>query len=102
MFLGERRQLVEDLVLAGGTSRAGRRRWRRCCRCSARTSAGSCGRWTACRSRCACIDPPLHEFLPDLTELSVEVAVAEAKGEPVDQKRATCSTPSGGCTRATR
>lgn len=30
------------------------------------------------------IDPPLHEFLPDLTELSVKVAVAEAKGEEVD------------------
>jgi pyruvate,orthophosphate dikinase len=26
------------------------------------------------------LDPPLHEFLPDLTELSVRVAVAEAKG----------------------
>jgi pyruvate, orthophosphate dikinase len=28
------------------------------------------------------LDPPLHEFLPDLTELSVRVALAEAKGEP--------------------
>ncbi len=27
------------------------------------------------------IDPPLHEFLPDLTELSVKVALAEASGE---------------------
>ncbi len=27
------------------------------------------------------IDPPLHEFLPDYTELSVKVALAEAKGE---------------------
>jgi pyruvate,orthophosphate dikinase len=27
------------------------------------------------------IDPPLHEFLPNLTELAVRVAVAEAKGE---------------------
>jgi pyruvate,orthophosphate dikinase len=27
------------------------------------------------------IDPPLHEFLPDLTELSIKVAVAKAKGE---------------------
>ena len=27
------------------------------------------------------IDPPLHEFLPDLTELSVKVAVAEERGE---------------------
>jgi pyruvate,orthophosphate dikinase len=33
------------------------------------------------------LDPPLHEFLPDLTELSVKVAVAEAVGEP-DEKAA--------------
>ena len=33
------------------------------------------------------IDPPLHEFLPDLTELTVEVAVAEAKGEVPDAAR---------------
>lgn len=31
------------------------------------------------------LDPPLHEFLPDLTELSVKVALAEAAGE-VDPK----------------
>jgi pyruvate, orthophosphate dikinase len=29
------------------------------------------------------IDPPLHEFLPDLTELSVKIAVQEAAGETV-------------------
>ncbi len=28
------------------------------------------------------LDPPLHEFLPDLTELSVRVAVAEEQGTP--------------------
>ncbi|WP_053205761.1 pyruvate, phosphate dikinase [Jiangella muralis] len=28
------------------------------------------------------LDPPLHEFLPDLTDLSVRVAVAEATGAP--------------------
>ncbi|MEI6373913.1 MAG: pyruvate, phosphate dikinase [Actinomycetes bacterium] len=27
------------------------------------------------------LDPPLHEFLPDLTELSVRVAIAEIRGE---------------------
>jgi pyruvate,orthophosphate dikinase len=32
------------------------------------------------------IDPPLHEFLPDLTELSVKIAVAEAQGEQVADK----------------
>ncbi len=31
------------------------------------------------------LDPPLHEFLPDLTELSVRVAVAEARDEPDDE-----------------
>jgi pyruvate,orthophosphate dikinase len=31
------------------------------------------------------LDPPLHEFLPDLTDLSVEVALAEERGE-VDER----------------
>jgi pyruvate, orthophosphate dikinase len=30
------------------------------------------------------LDPPLHEFLPDFTELSVRVALAEQRGEPHD------------------
>ncbi|TMR06875.1 pyruvate, phosphate dikinase [Actinomadura soli] len=33
------------------------------------------------------LDPPLHEFLPDLTELSVRVALADARGEPVERDR---------------
>ncbi len=33
------------------------------------------------------IDPPLHEFLPDLTELTVECAVAEATGKTPDRAR---------------
>lgn len=33
------------------------------------------------------IDPPLHEFLPDVTELSVRVALAEARGEAAPQDR---------------
>jgi pyruvate,orthophosphate dikinase len=37
------------------------------------------------------LDPPLHEFLPDLTELSVEVALAEERGE-VDEHRRTLLT----------
>ncbi|GEN80037.1 pyruvate, phosphate dikinase [Actinotalea fermentans] len=31
------------------------------------------------------IDPPLHEFLPDFTELSVKVALAEARGDESDE-----------------
>ncbi len=37
------------------------------------------------------LDPPLHEFLPDLTELSVEVALAEERGQ-VDEHAATLLT----------
>ncbi|HKA68870.1 MAG TPA: pyruvate, phosphate dikinase [Actinomycetes bacterium] len=33
------------------------------------------------------LDPPLHEFLPDLTELSVRVAVAEARGDDPGRDR---------------
>jgi pyruvate,orthophosphate dikinase len=32
------------------------------------------------------LDPPLHEFLPDLTELSVEVALGVERGEDVAEK----------------
>ncbi|MEW6059827.1 MAG: pyruvate, phosphate dikinase [Actinomycetota bacterium] len=37
------------------------------------------------------LDPPLHEFLPDLTKLSVEVALAESKGETegLEEKKRT-------------
>jgi pyruvate,orthophosphate dikinase len=31
------------------------------------------------------IDPPLHEFLPDLTDLSVKVALAHARGDSGDE-----------------
>ncbi|MBA2309312.1 MAG: pyruvate, phosphate dikinase, partial [Pseudonocardiales bacterium] len=37
------------------------------------------------------LDPPLHEFLPDLTELSVKVALVEERGEP-DEKAQTLLT----------
>ena len=37
------------------------------------------------------LDPPLHEFLPDITELSVKVALAEERGE-VDERDTTLLT----------
>ena len=37
------------------------------------------------------LDPPLHEFLPDYTELSVQVAVGEATGEPDKEAAALLS-----------
>ena len=48
------------------------------------------------------LDPPLHEFLPDLTELSVKVAVAEARGEDARERAAAARRPCTGCTSRTR
>ena len=87
MFLGDRRQLVEDLVLADGDEE------------HASTLAallplqredfvGILRAMDGLPVTVRLLDPPLHEFLPDYVELQVEIAVAEATGTPVDPKRA--------------
>ncbi|HEX2902930.1 MAG TPA: pyruvate, phosphate dikinase [Jatrophihabitans sp.] len=80
MFLGDRRQLVEALILADTDSERERELaellplqrddFRR-------IFEAMDGLPVTIRL----LDPPLHEFLPDITELSVRVAVAEARGE---------------------
>jgi len=42
------------------------------------------------------LDPPLHEFLPDRTELAVRVATATATGKP-DAATRSCSPRWNGC-----
>jgi pyruvate,orthophosphate dikinase len=83
MFLGERRQFVEDLILAEGDEDKD----------AALQAllplqrADFIGIFTAMDElpvTVRLIDPPLHEFLPDLTELTTAIAVKEAKGETVD------------------
>jgi pyruvate,orthophosphate dikinase len=85
MFLGERRAYVERLILAEGDEEQ-----------AAALDAllplqredfvGIFGAMDGLPVTVRLIDPPLHEFLPDLTELSVKVAVAEARGDSVDDK----------------
>jgi pyruvate,orthophosphate dikinase len=83
MFLGERRQLVEDLILAETDA--------------ARKAALDTleplqrGDFTEILEAMdglpvtiRLIDPPLHEFLPDYTELSVQVALAGDKATEQD------------------
>ena len=48
MFLGDRRVLIERVILAV-PPRSATTRWPRCCRCSARTSPSCSTRWTGCR-----------------------------------------------------
>ncbi|WP_433803307.1 pyruvate, phosphate dikinase [Actinomycetospora sp. CA-084318] len=87
MFLGERRSLVEDLVLAETAEEREK--------ALAALLPMQIEDFTALYRAMAglpvtirLLDPPLHEFLPDLTELSVEVAVARERGELTDKQEA--------------
>ncbi|HET9167851.1 MAG TPA: putative PEP-binding protein, partial [Actinospica sp.] len=80
MFLGERRTLVERLILAEDDSE----RSKVLAELLPMQREDFVGILTAMGGlpvTVRLLDPPLHEFLPDLTELSVRVAVAEARGE---------------------
>ena len=80
MFLGERRSLVERLILAEDDSE----RTKVLAELLPMQREDFVGILTAMGGlpvTVRLLDPPLHEFLPDLTELSVRVAVAEARGE---------------------
>ena len=86
MFLGDRRQLVETLILAESDDE----------RQAALDALEPLQRedftgifWAmdGLPVTVRLLDPPLHEFLPSYEELSVEVAVAESKGEDVPDRR---------------
>jgi pyruvate,orthophosphate dikinase len=87
MFLGERRMLVERLILADGRAE----------RESALAELLPMQRedfvalltaMDGLPTTIRLLDPPLHEFLPDRTELAVRVAVAKATGgaDPADER----------------
>jgi pyruvate, orthophosphate dikinase len=85
MFLGERRQLVERLILADDDAT----------RQSALDALEPLQRGDFVEIFAAMdglpatirlLDPPLHEFLPDLTELSVKIALAGDNATPADLK----------------
>ncbi len=86
MFLGERRQLVEDLVLADGPDAQGAA-LDALLPLQREDFAGILRAMDGLPVTVRLLDPPLHEFLPDLTDLSVELAVAEATGQQVEPKR---------------
>ena len=87
MFLGDRRQLVEDLILAdsGDDRRAALDALRP-------LQKGDYLEILEAMDGLPVIvrllDPPLHEFLPDFTELEVEWALAKAKGARLEDDRA--------------
>ncbi|HEX7355624.1 MAG TPA: pyruvate, phosphate dikinase [Mycobacteriales bacterium] len=83
MFLGDRRQLVEDLILADGDEQR-QAALDALLPLQREDFVGILDAMDGLPVTIRLIDPPLHEFLPDLTELSVEVALA---GEGVDPRR---------------
>ncbi|WP_112237573.1 pyruvate, phosphate dikinase [Kribbella monticola] len=79
MFLGERRQFVEELILAEGPAE----QQAALDRLLPLQRADFTEIFTAMDGlpvTVRLIDPPLHEFLPDLTDLSVRVAVDHVQG----------------------
>jgi pyruvate,orthophosphate dikinase len=80
MFLGERRQLVERLILAD-TDEERETQLAKLLPLQREDFVGILEAMDGLPVTIRLLDPPLHEFLPDITELSVRVAVAEARGE---------------------
>jgi pyruvate,orthophosphate dikinase len=80
MFLGERRALVEALILAD-TDEERERQLADLLPLQREDFVELFRAMDGLPVTIRLLDPPLHEFLPDITELSVRVAVAEARGE---------------------
>ncbi|MFC7328979.1 pyruvate, phosphate dikinase [Marinactinospora rubrisoli] len=80
MFLGDRRQLVERLILAD-TDKEREESLAALLPLQRDDFIGIFEAMDGLPVTVRLLDPPLHEFLPDITELSVRVAVAESRGE---------------------
>ncbi|MDG9705186.1 pyruvate, phosphate dikinase [Streptomyces sp. DH37] len=81
MFLGERRELVERLILADTETE----REQALAALMPLQKGDFVELFEAMDGlpvTVRLLDPPLHEFLPDITELSVRVALAESRREP--------------------
>ena len=86
MFLGDRRALVEALILAD-TDEERDRQLAELLPLQRKDFVDIFAAMDDLPVTIRLLDPPLHEFLPDLTELSVRVALAEARGEATELDR---------------
>jgi pyruvate,orthophosphate dikinase len=81
MFLGDRRELVERLILAD-TEEEREASLKALLPLQKQDFVELFEAMDGLPVTIRLLDPPLHEFLPDITELSVRVALAEARQEP--------------------
>ncbi|MFF4830325.1 pyruvate, phosphate dikinase [Streptomyces sp. NPDC001315] len=81
MFLGDRRELVERLILAD-TEDEREESLKALLPLQKQDFVELFSAMDGLPVTVRLLDPPLHEFLPDVTELSVRVALAESRQEP--------------------
>nr|WP_309061875.1 pyruvate, phosphate dikinase [Streptomyces sp.] len=81
MFLGDRRELVERLILAD-TEAEREESLKALLPLQKQDFVELFEAMDGLPVTIRLLDPPLHEFLPDITELSVRVALAESRQEP--------------------
>ncbi|WEO97560.1 pyruvate, phosphate dikinase [Streptomyces sp. FXJ1.172] len=81
MFLGDRRELVERLILAD-TEDERQESLKALLPLQKQDFVELFSAMDGLPVTVRLLDPPLHEFLPDITELSVRVALAESRQEP--------------------
>ncbi|MFJ3619691.1 pyruvate, phosphate dikinase [Streptomyces iakyrus] len=81
MFLGDRRELVERLILAD-TQAEREESLKELLPLQKQDFVQLFESMDGLPVTIRLLDPPLHEFLPDITELSVRVALAESRQEP--------------------
>ncbi|WAZ21575.1 pyruvate, phosphate dikinase [Streptomyces cinnabarinus] len=81
MFLGDRRELVERLILAD-TEAERQESLKALLPMQKQDFVELFSAMDGLPVTIRLLDPPLHEFLPDITELSVRVALAESRQEP--------------------
>ena len=84
MFLGDRRKLIESVILAD-TAEEQEEAFDALRPLQKGDFVGIFTAMDGLPVTVRLIDPPLHEFLPDLTELSVELAVKAVRGEEVTE-----------------
>lgn len=83
MFLGDRRRLVEAMILADDDTERDRA-LEALLPLQRRDFSGILDAMDGLPVTIRLLDPPLHEFLPDRMELAVRVATAEARGGTPD------------------
>jgi pyruvate,orthophosphate dikinase len=86
MFLGDRRPLVEKLILASSEAQE-KAALDGLLPLQREDFYGILGAMDGLPVTIRLLDPPLHEFLPDIVELTREIAKAEAKGWKIEESR---------------